>query len=130
MTSKIVRAVVSSISGTIVDFIAAKVVKYDTLCGFLFVGWSLHYLPFFLMSRQLFLHHYFPALYFAILLSCGVFDLVTSTLRPRIRLQIAAFLILLAVWNYVYLSPLIYGNPWTKARCKSAQWLRTWDFSW
>ncbi|PPQ95852.1 hypothetical protein CVT26_015982, partial [Gymnopilus dilepis] len=49
----------------------AKVVKYDTLCGFLFTGWSLHYFPFFLMGRQLFLHHYFPALYFAILLSCG-----------------------------------------------------------
>lgn len=24
----------------------AKVVKYDSLCGFLFLGWALHYLPF------------------------------------------------------------------------------------
>ncbi|THG94769.1 hypothetical protein EW026_g6769 [Hermanssonia centrifuga] len=111
------------------DFENTKVVKYDTLCGFLFIGWSLHYLPFFLMSRQLFLHHYFPALYFAILLSCGVFDLVTSTLRPRIRLQIAAVLVVLAIWNYAYFSPLTYGNPWTKEKCKNAQWMKTWDFS-
>lgn len=104
--------------------------KYDTLCGFLCLGWALHYLPFYLMGRQLFLHHYFPALYFAILLACGVFDLVTSTLRPRVRLQIAAVLLVIAIWNYAYLSPLVYGNPWTKAKCHSAQWLKTWDFSW
>ncbi|KAI0337508.1 glycosyltransferase family 39 protein [Trametopsis cervina] len=112
------------------DFENTKVMKYDTLCGFLFVGWSLHYFPFFIMGRQLFLHHYFPALYYAILLCCGVFDLVTSTLRPRVRLQIAAVLVVLAVWNYAYLSPLVYGNPWTKQKCRNAQWLKTWDFSW
>ncbi|KAI0092678.1 glycosyltransferase family 39 protein [Irpex rosettiformis] len=111
------------------DFENTKVVKYDTLCGFLFVGWSLHYFPFYLMGRQLFLHHYFPALYFAILLCCGVFDLVTSALRPRVRLQIAALLVILAIWNYAYLSPLAYGLPWTKQKCKNAQWLKTWDFS-
>ena len=108
----------------------AKVVKYDTLCGFLFVGWGLHYLPFFLMGRQLFLHHYFPALYFAILLFCAVFDFLTSLLRPRVRLQIAAALVLLAIWNFSIFSPLAYGTPWTKAKCNNARWLKTWDFSW
>ena len=111
-------------------FIAARVVKYDTLCGFLFIGWSLHYVPFYIMKRQLFLHHYFPALYFAILLSCGVFDLVTSTLKPRVRLQIAAVLLIVALWNFVYLSPLAYGNPWTRKKCEAAKWFKTWDFAW
>ncbi|KAH8105409.1 mannosyltransferase 1 [Cristinia sonorae] len=111
------------------DFENTKVVKYDALCGFLFVGWALHFGPFFLMSRQLFLHHYFPALYFAILLACGVFDLVTSTLKPRVRLQIAAFLIAISIWNYYYLSPLAYGTQWTKSKCEQAKWLSTWDFS-
>ena len=82
------------------------------------------------MGRQLFLHHYFPALYFAILLSCVIFDLITSTLRPRIRLQVAAVLIILAIWNFQHLSPLAYGNPWTKSKCIQATWLKTWDFSW
>lgn len=56
------------------------------------------------MGRQLFIHHYFPALYFAILLSCAVFDMVTSTLRPRVRLQIAAVLAIIAIWNFWFLS--------------------------
>ena len=98
--------------------------------GFFILFWAVHYFPFFLMSRQLFLHHYFPALYFAILLSCGVFDLVTSNLKPRIRLQIAAVLIIIAIWNYVYLSPLAYGGQWTRSQCQQAKWLSSWDFSW
>ena len=28
--------------------------------GFFFLAWASHYLPFFLMGRQLFLHHYLP----------------------------------------------------------------------
>ncbi|KAJ6544250.1 glycosyltransferase family 39 protein [Mycena capillaripes] len=111
------------------DFDSTKVVKYDGVCGFLFLGWFLHYFPFYLMARQLFLHHYLPALYFAILLLASVFDLATSTLRPRVRLQIAGVLIILAIWNFMYLSPLAYGNQWTKSKCQSARWLKTWDFS-
>jgi len=99
------------------------------LIGFLFIGWGLHYFPFFLMSRQLFLHHYFPALYFAILLSCVLFDLGTSMLRSRTRLQIAAVLVILAIWNYQHLSPLTYGSPWTRSKCQNAKWLKTWDFA-
>ena len=108
----------------------AKVVKYDSLCGFLFMGWFLHYTPFFLMSRQLFLHHYFPALYFAILLFCSFFDLMTAALRPKVRLQIGAVLMIIAIWNFWYLSPLTYGNQWTSHKCRRAQWMKTWDFSW
>lgn len=109
---------------------SARVVKYDSMCGFLFTGYFMHYFPFFLMSRQLFLHHYFPALYFAILMSCAVFDFATSALKPKFRLQIAAVLMIVAVWNFSKFSPLSYGNPWTKKQCKSAQWVKTWDFSW
>ena len=29
--------------------------------GFFFLTWAAHYLPFYLMARQLFLHHYLPA---------------------------------------------------------------------
>jgi len=34
---------------------------------YLLALWAAHYLPFFAMERELFLHHYLPALYFSVL---------------------------------------------------------------
>lgn len=110
--------------------LAAQVIFYDRLGGFLVLGWFLHYFPFFLMSRQLFLHHYFPALYFAILLLASVFDLLTSLPKPRIRLQVAGVLIVVTVCTWWYFSPLAYAGVWTRGQCESAKWRKNWDFSW
>jgi dolichyl-phosphate-mannose-protein mannosyltransferase len=93
------------------------------------MAWALHYFPFYLMARQLFLHHYFPALYFAILLTCVVFDMVTANFRSRVRLQILAVLLIIAIWNFNHFSPLSYGTPWTRSACTSSKWFKTWDFS-
>ncbi|BGP17531.1 hypothetical protein JCM10213_004073 [Rhodosporidiobolus nylandii] len=112
------------------DFAHSQVVFYDRVGTFLAAGWFLHYFPFFLMGRQLFLHHYFPALYFAVLLTATAFDLLTSLLRPRIRLQLAVALVLGAVYAWWYLSPLTYAGVWTRGQCESAKkWGRNWDFS-
>ncbi|EKC98887.1 hypothetical protein A1Q2_06858 [Trichosporon asahii var. asahii CBS 8904] len=111
------------------DLYLPKIAYYDEVCAFLLMGWALHYAPFFLMQRQLFLHHYLPALWFAILLFCTVFDYATSRIRPRARLQIAVAIIIVAIWSYNYFSPLAYANPWTRPKCEQAKWLKSWDFS-
>ncbi|GAA5876172.1 hypothetical protein JCM3774_003518 [Rhodotorula dairenensis] len=112
------------------DFANSQVVYYDRVGTFLFAGWFLHYFPFFLMGRQLFLHHYFPALYFALLLVATAFDLVTSRLRPRLRLSVALTLVGGAVLTWWYLSPLAYAGVWTRGQCERAKKLgRNWDFS-
>ncbi|GAA6049360.1 hypothetical protein JCM3770_007307 [Rhodotorula araucariae] len=112
------------------DFAHSQVVFYDRVATFLFVGWGLHYGPFFLMGRQLFLHHYFPALYFALLLSATAFDLGTARLRPRARLAVVVALACAAVVAWWALSPLAYAGEWTRAGCERAKrWGRNWDFS-
>ena len=55
-------------------------------CWFFSAGFFLHYLPFFLMSRQLFIHHYLPALYFSILVLGGVFDLLTHKFKKPVQM--------------------------------------------
>lgn len=37
--------------------------------GMLFLGWLLHYLPFYTMGRILYYHHYFPAMLFSSMLT-------------------------------------------------------------
>lgn len=111
------------------DFARSSIVFYDRVCGFLVVAWALHYLPFWLMKRQLFIHHYLPALYISILLSAALFDMATGRLRPRMRIQAAlavAAISALVFWRY---APLAYASRWTGNGCQSSIMLKSWDFN-
>ena len=83
-----------------------------------------------MMDRQLFIHHYLPALLYGILMIAGVFDYVTSALRPKIRLQIALIISLITILIYIHISSLTYALEWTKEECNKAKWLSSWDFMW
>ncbi|CAK8696913.1 unnamed protein product [Clavelina lepadiformis] len=61
--------------------------------GWCLLGWCLHYLPFFAMSRVLFFHHYFPAHVFACMLSGTLLDCFCKTLTEWLH-------------SYLKLSPL------------------------
>ena len=53
---------------------------WDRCMGFLFLNWAMHYFPFFLMGRSLFLHHYFPALVCNIYVAAGIVDFLSKLL--------------------------------------------------
>merc|ERR1712241_742581 len=42
--------------------------------SWLFLGWCLHYIPFWTMGRVLYVHHYYPALLFSSMLSAVLLD--------------------------------------------------------
>lgn len=94
-------------------------------------GWALHYFPSFLMGRQLFLHHYVPALYFQILALGQTFDLVYTYFaakKPVASYVVFAIFALASASFFYNFSPLIWGGDWTKGKCKTAKILSTWDF--
>ncbi|MBW0478288.1 hypothetical protein O181_018003 [Austropuccinia psidii MF-1] len=103
--------------------------KYDRIAEYLTIGWAHHYLPFFLMTRQLFIHHYFPALYYSIFLVCTVFDLATSKLSNPSRWKVLMMIMVMAIWTWSIFSPLTYAGTWTRRECELAKWRRSWDFS-
>jgi dolichyl-phosphate-mannose-protein mannosyltransferase len=109
--------------------------RFDYEIGMSVLGWALHYFPFYLMKRQLFLHHYFPALYFAVIALCQLFDYATARMpvlsqnQKRVANRVATVTFLaLSVSVFVLYSPLAYGNQWTKSECKRVKVLGTWDF--
>eukprot|EP00048_Salpingoeca_helianthica_P013823 m.208730 g.208730 ORF g.208730 m.208730 type:complete len:762 (+) comp15549_c0_seq1:188-2473(+) len=69
-------------------------------------GWALHYLPFFLFDRQLFLHHYLPALVFAIAILAAVLDHVCG----RVVSGAALVVVLAAAAMAVFLAPFSLGT--------------------
>ncbi|WFD27379.1 dolichyl-phosphate-mannose--protein mannosyltransferase [Malassezia nana] len=111
------------------DFHHTTVVQYDRACGFLAAAYALHYLPFFLMKRQLFLHHYLPALYISVLLLGVVFDLSTCRVRPTCRLYAALLLGGFAGTVFLRYAPLSYASRWTNERCGDAIIASHWDFN-
>lgn len=94
-------------------------------------GWALHLIPFYLMGRQLFLHHYMPSLYFQILALGQVFDLIlTFVLEKKPLISYSIFTVFLALSSICYYNyyPLVYGGEWTKLQCERLKILGTWDF--
>lgn len=101
---------------------------YELSGGFFFVAWGFHYFPFFLMDRQLFLHHYLPALYFAILLFCVTFDVACRFIPNRARLVALVLIASIAIYSFRVRAPLTYGSEWTRSECEASKVLTTWDY--
>ncbi|CAK7201394.1 Dolichyl-phosphate-mannose--protein mannosyltransferase 1 [Sporothrix eucalyptigena] len=117
------------------DYNNAVFKRFDYEIGTSVLGWALHYFPFYLMERQLFLHHYFPALYFAVIAFCQVYDFTTARfgvfrIKNNPLLGKAGAMTILAISAVVFtlFAPLAYGNTWTKAECKRVQLFGTWDW--
>ena len=72
-------------------------------------GWAFNYLPFYLMGRVTYLHHYYPALLFAILSFGFLFEHLTRNYENRTRSLLAAGIVLLSAGVFIYFSPMAYG---------------------
>ncbi|KAI8584241.1 hypothetical protein K450DRAFT_182243 [Umbelopsis ramanniana AG] len=97
--------------------------------GFYVAGWTFHFLPFLLMGRQLFLHHYMPALYFGILGFAAVFDLLTKNLRSTKKILATTVLIAVIVGVFMVYAPITYGTTWTRDDCLRSKVMDKWDYS-
>ncbi|KAI8618004.1 Dolichyl-phosphate-mannose-protein mannosyltransferase-domain-containing protein [Chytriomyces sp. MP71] len=80
--------------------------------GFLFLAWLLHWLPFFLMGRMLFLHHYLPSFIFSTLLATALLDFI---FRLSVERSPTAFtggdeIAALCVPFFVWIRGSPYGN--------------------
>ena len=109
--------------------------RFDYEIGTSVLGWFFHYFPFFLMSRQLFLHHYLPALYFAVIVLCQIYDFAANRIgsfglrnRPVIGKGALGLFLCLSITTFMLYAPLSYGNAWTKSACRRTKWLDTWDW--
>lgn len=110
----------------------SKMYKGASIGGFLFMSWLLHWVPFFAMQRQLFLHHYLPALYFAVLLLAvqlnHAFYHSPIGTSNKFKGAICGALVISAIAAFVAYAPLSYGLKMTKEYCQRIKLSPRWDF--
>ncbi|ALC44725.1 rt [Drosophila busckii] len=104
-----------------------------------FVGYLVHYLPYFFVDRTLFLHNYLPAFIFKLLLLCYVLEHLDFLLRRhcsgRALLLLLVYRLSLMIWLlavcafFVKFLPLSYGTRKMSAKeIINLRWKDTWDF--
>ncbi|XP_074886193.1 protein O-mannosyl-transferase 2 isoform X1 [Buteo buteo] len=110
--------------------------------GQITLGWLLHYLPFFMMGRVLYFHHYFPAMLFSSMLTgitwdtllkfCAAF-LSPSTIARKVYGGGFLALVLLIMYSFYLFHPLSYGMIGPMASDPSSpmaglRWMDSWEF--
>ena len=109
--------------------------------GFFLLAWAAHYFPFYLMGRQLFLHHYLPAHLASSLVAGAMFQFVfgrvgmkrARTTEERdpdslLAWTAATAIIAVIVAGFVHFAPVTYGLPGLDVdAANKRKWLDTWD---
>ncbi|KAJ2930854.1 hypothetical protein H1R20_g6249, partial [Candolleomyces eurysporus] len=116
--------------------------------GFFLIVWAVHYVPFFLMNRQLFVHHYLPSHLASALIAGSMLSFVLSetinypishpTSKTRLRpsqyadvgykgLAIFAVYSFILFMMFIFIAPLTYGTPGlTGEQVNSKRLLSSW----
>ncbi|XP_019767604.2 protein O-mannosyl-transferase 2 [Dendroctonus ponderosae] len=110
-------------------------------CAWLFLGWLLHYVPFWAMGRVLYFHHYFPALLFSSMLTGILMDYILDQFPKLFHEQHTHFVyhtcigIFLSVvlYSFYLFAPLAYGmngpsSNEPNSTMHGLKWMETWEF--
>ncbi|KAJ7677341.1 glycosyltransferase family 39 protein [Mycena rosella] len=95
-----------------------------------FFGWALHYVPFLIMGRVTYVHHYLPTLYFAVIMLAHLLDhFIFSSRRLVLRTKAIAFgicagSILFCFWWFKGVS---FGIDGPIAEHKGLLWRKSWN---
>lgn len=94
---------------------------------FPFIAWLANYLPFVIMGRVTYVHHYAPALYFAIILFGSTMNYYLE--KSRYYLKVPIYLILFASCIYIYIkfSPICQGMMGSMVKYQHLKWLSSWN---
>ncbi|KAJ3332440.1 Protein O-mannosyltransferase 2, partial [Kappamyces sp. JEL0680] len=129
-----------------VDFLPRKLTRRsaaDEWSNFVFaskvglLGWFLHYIPFYIMGRVMYVHHYFPALYFAMIAFVTLSNHVGSRLSKPMSILLPVALALVFTAAFLFFADFAFGmdrmfiqatNMLGPAReWASRQWLPSWN---
>lgn len=93
------------------------------------VGWVLHYLPFVIMARVTYVHHYYPALYFAILTFGFVVDWFLRNRKQVLQYAVYGLMYAAVIGLYIYFIPICWGMTGPNKQYRYMKWFDRWRVS-
>ena len=90
------------------------------------IGWILHYLPFVVMARVTYVHHYYPALYFAILTFGFCVEWFTRKLSTAYRMIVYTLLYAAVIGFFFYFRAIVFGMEGSSKAWAHLDWLKGW----
>lgn len=93
------------------------------------LGWFLHYLPFVAMARVTYVHHYYPALYFAILCLGFCLDWNTRTLNKGVQWGLYAVLYAVVIGLFWLFKDICFGMEGPSSQWSHLRWLESWKMA-
>ncbi|CAI4218186.1 unnamed protein product [Parascedosporium putredinis] len=93
------------------------------------IGWVLHYLPSAVMARVTYVHHYYPALYFAVLIFAFLVDWFVRGKNKTVQYAVFGFLYTLTIGLYVYFIPICWGMTGPNRQYSYMKWFNNWRVS-
>lgn len=95
-----------------------------------FLGWVLHYYPFIVMGRVTYLHHYAPAIYFAIFVSGFMLERLVyahCTTSVTVAVYGVVYLMILSIfWRF---RPLAFGMEGSPSEFAHLRLFKSWDLT-
>ncbi|KAF7914479.1 uncharacterized protein EAF01_000885 [Botrytis porri] len=90
------------------------------------LGWFLHYMPFVAMARVTYVHHYYPALYFAILVFGFCADWMLRNQVKTLQYAIYGVLYALTIALYIFFMPISWGMVGPNKEYSRLKWFDSW----
>lgn len=90
------------------------------------IGWFLHYFPSIAMARVTYVHHYYPALWFAILTAGFCLDWATRKLPTTVQWGIYGILYIIVIGLFILFRDICFGMVGPSSQWRYLKWLSTW----
>jgi dolichyl-phosphate-mannose-protein mannosyltransferase len=79
------------------------------------------------MGRVTYLHHYFPALYFSILMVPFLMDHFTQNASQRVQWMVFIPVYVAVIGTFIHFAPISFGLEGPITDYTSLQWRKTWN---
>src|SRR6266498_1558152 len=90
------------------------------------IGWFLHYLPFVAMARVTYVHHYYPALYFAILTAGFCVNWFTQKLSGKYQWAVHGVLYVGVITLFILFRAIVFGMQGPNTQWRYLKWFDSW----